>query len=152
MSLIEALVASCGITAGFIAFASVPWWIGSPRLLRVFGRVHPAADLCVRLFDMRLGWRESPSGSTFDHEGGVHIHRRYDGNVRSLSFGTAEIPLNAASRAALTLAIRRYKKAQARHAAIRTAADAEAATAAFALRVADMYNPDKVVPFKGRAA
>lgn len=136
------------------ALVSLPFWYASaaPYLRRFTGRVHPAADLCIRLLDMRIGWRGDGRYDDLRHEGGAAISMSWDRRVRTLTVSGSTIELNAASKAALTLAVRRYVRAQDRHQKIREQAQAEKAVAAFAHKIADMYDPDKVVPIKRRAS
>ena len=137
-----------GALASMPAIVTLPFWWSSvaPRFLRYFGKVHPAADLCIRLLDMNLGWSGSGKYDDMRHETGARIGISYDQRATVLFLDGNSVRLNVASRAALTIAVRRWKKAQARHDEARTDVAADRALSQFAQRVATTYDPDKVVP------
>lgn len=153
--MIGEVAAIAAVATTFAGTVTLPFWFGSiaPHVLRHCGGVHPAADLCIRLLDLNLGWTSKDKYSDLRHETGVFVKMSWDNAAERMAVNSVPIPLNRASRAALTVAARRWKRAQARHTSVQAEVGADRATADFARRVTAMYDPDKVVPIKqGRRA
>lgn len=122
-----------------LAVVLAPYWVphAARRVAALCGRIHPAAELCIRTLDINLGWSERGL-YTLTHVGGAEIKLRYNGAIEGLVVGGHPIALNFSSVAALSISTRRWSRAKKRHELIRAAAESDAKTAAFARRIVEI--------------